>query len=68
MILSPTLLFPMGKTSQFYPNPIWIITKRSVGMDVKRAALIWKVIMNPHDIEMEDISNVFFDTDLGCRR
>ena len=28
-------------------------------MDVRRATLVWKIMMNPHDIEMEDISNIF---------
>ena len=34
-------------------------------MDVRRAASIWKIMMNPYDIEMEDISGVFCDTNLG---
>ena len=29
---------------------------------MRRAASIWKFIMNPHNIDMEDISNVFFDS------
>ena len=39
------------------PNLAWVISLRSAGMDVRRAASIWKITMNPHDI-----SNVFFDT------
>lgn len=38
---------------------------RSASMDVRRAASMWKVMMNPHDIEIEDIFNIFFDTMLG---
>jgi hypothetical protein len=34
----------------------------SIGMDVRRVALIWKIMMNPHDIKIKNISNVFFDT------
>lgn len=40
-------------------------SEKSAGMDVRRATSIWKIKMNPHDIEMEDISNVYFDTILG---
>lgn len=34
-------------------------------MGVRRATSMWKVMMNPHDIEIEDISNIFFDNVLG---
>lgn len=34
-------------------------------MDVKRATSIWKIVMNPMDIDMEDVSNIFFDTIMG---
>ena len=36
-------------------HPLW-----SAGMDVRHATSIWKIMMNPHDIAMEDISNVSF--------
>lgn len=34
-------------------------------MNVRGAASIWTIMMNPHNIELEDISNVFFDMVLG---
>jgi len=34
-------------------------------MDISRATSIWKILVNPLDIEMEDISNVLIDTALG---
>ena len=34
---------------------------RFASMDVRRAAFVWKVVMNPRDIETEDISNFFLD-------
>jgi hypothetical protein len=34
-------------------------------MDVQRVALICTTVMNPHDIEMEDISNAFIYMVLG---
>lgn len=34
-------------------------------MDVRYVASIWKIMMNPTNIHMEDISNVFFDTIIG---
>jgi hypothetical protein len=55
----PGTLFHMCKGVQFYLNPtsMW-----SIGMDIRRVALIWKIMMNPHDIKIKNISNVFFDT------
>lgn len=35
---------------------------RSAGMVVKWMASIWKITINPHDIKMDDISNVFVNT------
>lgn len=50
------------KSDQFHPNPTWVILLRSASTDVKRVASIWKLMMNPTNINMEDISNVFIDT------
>lgn len=60
------ILFHICKSDQFYPNPTWVIPLQSTSMDVRKAALILKITMNPHDIEMEDISNVFFDVITGA--
>lgn len=53
------MLYHLCKCCQFYPNPICVTPLRSVGMNVRRVASIWNIMMNPHDINMEDISNVF---------
>lgn len=55
-------LFTCARVANSYPNPTWAISLRLVGMDVPKATSIWKIVMNPHDVFMEDISNVFFDT------
>ena len=34
-------------------------------MNVNQVASICKIMMNPHNIDMEDISNVLFDTITG---
>lgn len=34
-------------------------------MDVMRPAIISKIMMNPHDIDKKDISNVYFNIVLG---
>ena len=61
----PDTLFHICKSMQYYLDPTWVIPKRSIGMDVRRATYIRKIMMNPHGIEMEDISNHFFDTVSG---
>lgn len=58
----PGTLFHMCKSGQFYPNLTWVIALRSAGIDAKWVVSLWKPTMNPHDIVMEDISSVFFDT------
>ena len=55
----------MCKSGQFYPNPTWVIPLRSAGMNVKRDASIKNRMMNPSNIDMEDVSNVFFNTIWG---
>ena len=61
----PGTLYHMCKNGQFYPNPTWVILLRSTGIDVERVASTWKIVMNPHDIQMEDIPDVVFDTITG---
>jgi hypothetical protein len=61
----PDILFHICKSGQFYPNPTWLIPLISVGMDAKRVVAIWKTMMNPHEITMDNISNVFFATVMG---
>ena len=58
-------LYHMCKSGLFYANPTWVISLRSSGMDVKHVASIWKIMMSPHDIDMKDISNAFFDAIMG---
>jgi hypothetical protein len=55
-----------AKMDNFTLNPTRVIPFRWVGIDVRRAASTWKIMMNPHDILLEDISNVFFDPVRGC--
>jgi hypothetical protein len=58
-------LYHMCKSVQCHPYPTWVIPLRFAGMDVKWVASMWKIMMNPHDIYMEDISDVFFNTITG---
>lgn len=55
-------LFHVCKSGQFFLNPMWIIPLRSNMMDVRRAASIWKIMVNPHNMKMDDISSMFCDT------
>ena len=58
-------LFHMCKSGQFYPNPTWFILSRSAGRDVQRVgASMWKITTNARDIEMQDISNIWYGA--GC--
>ena len=33
-----------------------------LAMDVRWLVSIWKIMLSPHDIQMEDKKNIFFDT------
>jgi hypothetical protein len=57
--------FHMCNSDQFYLNLTWVVPLKSVGMDVRRATLIWKIMMNPYDIQMEYTSNHFFNKITG---
>jgi hypothetical protein len=59
--------FHMCKSGQFYPDPTWVIPLRLASIDVRKTASIWKTAMSPHDIDMENIFNVFFNTMLGSQ-
>ena len=36
-----------------------------LAMDVRWLVSIWKIMLSPHDIQMEDKKNIFFDTIMG---
>lgn len=59
------MLLHMGKSGEFYLNLMWVISLMSIGMDVRRAASIWMIMMSPQDIKIEDFSNNFFETISG---
>ena len=42
-----------------------MIPLRSTGLDVRKVAFIWNIMMNPLYINIEDISNVLFDMIIG---
>jgi hypothetical protein len=49
--------FHMCKSGgQFHPNLTWVIPLRSANMDVRRMESMWRIMIGPHDIEMEGIS------------
>ena len=48
-------LFHMCKSGQFCPNLTWLILLSSGYMDVRRPVSIWRIMMRPHDLEMEDM-------------
>ena len=60
--------FHMCKSGQLHLNLTWVVPFKSIGMNVRRVASIWRIMMNLHDIKMKDISNVFFDTISGVSK
>jgi hypothetical protein len=66
VVLYPPLYFIFARVVDFAQIQLGLFAHvRFVGTYVRMVASIWKIIMNPRDIEMEDISNVIFDTVSG---
>lgn len=66
MVLYPPLYFIFARVVDFAQIQLGLFPHvRFAGTNVRMVASIWKIIMNPRDIEMEDISNVIFDTVSG---
>lgn len=57
--------FPHVQEWAILPQSNMCYSIGSMGMDVRRATSTWKIMMKPHDIKMEDISNLIFDTVFG---
>lgn len=55
-------LFHMCKSGRSFLNPMRVIPLRSNMMDVKRAVPIWRIMVNPRNIKMGDISSMFCNT------
>lgn len=44
----------------FYLNSTWVIPLMFAMMDVKKVAFNWRIMMNPRDIKVKDISKSVF--------
>ena len=58
----------MLRSGQFIPSASWILLVRQGGMEYNRAAALWKCMINPQAIEMDDVTQIFFEhTNPGSR-
>jgi hypothetical protein len=57
----PGVLLQMLKTGTYLPSASWVVPVRQGGMDYKRAAALWKCMISPSTLEMDDICQIFFE-------
>lgn len=64
----PGTLLPMLQSRQYIPCASWVLPLCQGGMEYNRDAIIQKCMMNPKTIEIQDITQIFFEfTNLGSR-
>ena len=69
-------LLPMLRSGQFIPSASWVLPVHQGGMEYNRAAALWKCMINLQAIEMDDVTQIFFEhtnpssrlADLGRQR
>lgn len=72
----PGVLLSMLRTGTYVPDASWIVPHTCRGMDSVRAAAMWKCMVSPFTLMLEDVCQIFFYhtnlgsrlRDLGCQR
>ena len=64
----PGTFLPMLRSGQFIPSASWVLLVRQSRMEYNRAVALWKCMINPQAIEMNDVTQIFFEhTNPGTR-
>jgi len=66
----------MLRSGQYIPSTSWVLPIRQGGIEYTRASLLWKCMMHPKTIDMDDVTQIFFEhtnprsrlADLGWQR
>ena len=57
----PNTLVRMHKTGKFIPAAQWIVPMQWRGMDLVKAASMWRIITEPQQTTRDDMLNIYFD-------
>jgi len=63
-------------SQQYIPSASWVLSVRQGGMEYTRASSLWKCMMHPGTIDMDDVTQIFVEhtnpgsclADFGQRR
>lgn len=55
-------LTAMVRCGRFYPDASWVIPRMGGGMERVRAELVWKALVSPADMTVQEVYNVFFSS------
>jgi len=56
----------MLHSGQYFPSASWLLPVRQGGIEYTRASSLWKCMMHLETIDMDDVTQIFFEhTNLG---
>lgn len=61
----PSMLLDMSQSNQFYLVASWVVPSRQGGMDFTGARSIWKCMVMPSQVSMDDTCKFFFECTVG---
>ena len=72
----PGVLLHMLRSGAYIPDALWVVPRTCGGMDSVRAAAMWKCMVSPSTMMLEDVCQIFFNhtspssclRDLGCQQ
>lgn len=56
----PGVLLHMLRFGTYIPNANWVVPGACGGMDYSRSSSMWKCVVSPATVEMEDVCKIFF--------
>jgi len=64
----PGTLLPMLQSGQYIPSTSWVSPVCQGGIDYSKAAALWKCMMQPDTMNMDDVTQIFFEhtTPVSC--
>jgi len=57
----PGFLLPMLRSGKYMPLVSWVSPLRQAGMEYTRDVTLWKCIMQPNDVNIDDVTQICFE-------
>jgi hypothetical protein len=65
LMFHPSMLLDMSESNQFYLVVSWVVPSRQGGMDFTGAHSIWKCMVMPSQVSVDDTCKCFFECTAG---